>query len=94
MQEFIKASADVLDYQVDWSGWLSPIDDVIDTSTWVITPDNTMEVDSHTDDGEIATAWISGGNDQGNYTVTNTIVTTGGRTKTARIIIRVRDRLG
>ena len=74
--EFIKTEPGVIDYKVDWSDWLGV--DLITSSTWDIPADLVMdsEEESFTD----ATVWISGGNLNTVYQLTNIIETINGRT--------------
>lgn len=78
--EVFKAPGDVLDYMWNWADWL-PSGDSISVSTFTAASGITVEVSpaaSHT--GTSATVWIGGGTVDQTYTVTNQIVTTGGRT--------------
>jgi hypothetical protein len=69
---------EVLDYAVPWAPRLDPGDTIV-TSTWPVVPDGIVkESDSHTD--TVATIWLSGGTISTKYTLTNRIVTAGGRT--------------
>jgi hypothetical protein len=75
---FIKDPDAVLDYGFDWSDWLDG--DTISTSSWTIAPATlTKKSDSLTT--TTTTIWLSGGTVDVVYTVTNRIVTAGGRTE-------------
>lgn len=78
----------VLDYGIDWSAWLGT--DTIVASTWTvqagITKGNTSFSATRT------LVWLSGGTDGTDYTLTNRIVTAGGRTEERSLIIAVRNR--
>jgi hypothetical protein len=78
----------ILDYQVDWSEWLGA--DTISTSTWTVPAGLTLEAETET--GTTATVWLSGGTAGQSYTVTNRIVTDGGRTDDRSITIVVAER--
>lgn len=75
---FPKTSAEVLDYQVDWSSWLGS--DTVSGSEWAVTTG--LTIDSSSFDTTATTVWLSGGTVGSAYTVTNTITTAGLRTAT------------
>lgn len=85
---FLKDPDATLDYQTDWSGWLS--DDTISTSTWIVPDGITKNSDLNT--ATSATIWLSGGTAGERYPVVNRIVTAGGRTEDRTIQIVVTDR--
>lgn len=88
--EFIKHSDGVLDYIFDWTDWLESVGDTISTATFAVLPSGlTLGANSH--DGETATTWVSGGTNQGSYKIFCKIVTTGGRTETKHITVRIRN---
>lgn len=87
---FRKDPAAVLDYEVDWTAWLTEAGDTIDTSTWTVPDGITVDSDTHT--ATVATIWLSGGTLGTAYAVTNRITTAGGRTDERTIVILVRDR--
>lgn len=87
-QTFYKDPNAVLDYQIDWSDWLSS--DTISTSTWTV-PDG-LTKDSDTKTTTTTTIWLSGGTAGADYTVINRIVTAGARTEERSIFIKVRQR--
>jgi len=90
VQEFQKHEDDVLDYQFDWSEWLNPLGDTILSSQFSVEPIGPA-LTSPTNDNYTTKVWVGGGTDQGNYKLLNTITTTGGRTKTAHMTIRIRN---
>lgn len=75
----------VLDYQHDWSTWLGA--DTISTSTWTASG---LTVDSDSNTTTTATVWLSGGTTGQVVTVTNRVVTAGGRTEDIELVIRVK----
>jgi hypothetical protein len=81
---FIKDPNSVQDYVQPWDLG----DDTIATSTWIVGTGLTKDSDSHDDTS--ATLWLSGGTLGEEYTATNRITTTGGRTydRTIRFLIR------
>lgn len=84
----LKDPASVLDYKVDWSGWLA--DDTIDTSSWTVPVGVTKGADSHDDTS--ATVWLSGGTVDAVYKVTNRITTAAGRTDERSFTLAIRER--
>ena len=78
----------VLDYVVNWSPWLGT--DTITTSEWLVPAGLTKVTDSKT--ATSATIWLSGGTVGMNYTVTNRIVTVGGRTEDRSFTLRLQER--
>lgn len=88
INSFLKDPNAVLDYQIDWSKWLS--DDTISTSTWIV-PDGITK-DSDLSTTTLATIWLSGGTAGEKYPVVNRIVTSDGRTEDRTIWIICIDR--
>jgi hypothetical protein len=86
---FVKLLDEVKDYTLDWSDEL--VSDTISTSAWTISPTSSPPLveDSETNDTTTTTIWLSGGMIGEDYTLENTIVTTGGRTCVATIEVRV-----
>jgi len=85
---FVKDPDALLDYSVDWTGWLCS--DTIVTGTWAV-PSGITEVGSSNTD-EISTIWLSGGTNGQSYNITNRIITAGGRHDDRTITISVRDK--
>lgn len=91
MTLFQKDSSAVLDYGFDWSAWLG--NDTIDTSTWTVDTGIAVAADpapSHTN--TTTTVWLSGGTAGQTYTVTNRVITAGGRTDERSFQVLVMDR--
>ncbi len=85
MTLYEKDPSAVLDYQVNWATWLGT--DTISTSTWTVPTGLTKDSDTNTT--TTATAWLSGGTAGRTYTVTNRIVTAGGRTDERSFQVKV-----
>ena len=79
MKTFNKDPSAVLDFSIDWSGWLAS-GDSISTSTWSVATGITDDGGS-TNVAGVTTVWLSGGTAGSAYDVTNTIVTADGRTR-------------
>lgn len=87
-QTFIKDPAAVLDYTIDWTDWLEA--DTISSSSWTVPTGLTKASEGSTT--KKATVWLSGGTQARFYTVTNRVVTAGGRTDERSIVIVVEQR--
>lgn len=77
----------VLDYTFDWSAWL--VADTISTSTMT---GSGVTIASNTNTTTTATAWVTGGTLGKQATITNRIVTAGGRTDERTITLNIVDR--
>jgi hypothetical protein len=88
MSVYIKDPDAVLDYSIDWSGWLDG--DAIVTSTWSVA--GGITIDSTTNTSTVATVWLSGGSAGRSYKIVNHIVTSGGREDDRTLEIVVRER--
>jgi hypothetical protein len=86
---FQKDPDETADYYVEWSAALGT--DTISTSSWV-TPDGlTQEVSPAPGiSGTTTYIWLSGGTSPTDYSVENTIETTGGRTFQGHLLMQVR----
>lgn len=80
---------EVLDYTLRWSRRLDG--DTIDTSSWTI-DDDALEQESNSNTDTTTTVWLSGGTIGEKYTLTNRVVTAGGRTMEESVTIRIRER--
>ena len=89
MTTFIKDPDAVLDYSVDWSKWLAG--DQIEMSAWFVS-DPALEATGDSNTTTRATIWLTGGVAGQSYTVTNRILTSGGRTDDRSFTIQVQDR--
>lgn len=91
VREWCKAPADVMDVVIDWSATgigVLPTGDTIASSTWTVDAGITKGTTTNTTTS--TTCWVSGGTVGGNYLLTNTIVTAGGRTLTRCATVHVR----
>jgi hypothetical protein len=87
---FVKDPGDTLDYQIDFTDWLDG--DTISSSSWAVSPTGpTLSAQSVNGPNTITTCWVAGGTHGKDYQLTNTIVTTGGRTKQKSMTIQVRE---
>lgn len=88
---FEKDPSAVLDYQWDWSDWLSE-EETINTATVTAPTGLTVDSSSITGAGTTVTAWLSGGTAGQTYQVVNHIVTSDGREDDRMITIVVKER--
>jgi len=92
MKAFIKDPDATLDYEFNWLPWLGT--DTISDSAWAITPSGSAGIvtssESHTTTS--TRVFIEGGDVGEEYTLTNTINTTGSRTDERSIKIRIQER--
>ena len=78
----------VLDYRVDWESWLGA--DTMASSAWFISgPDALLVADSSSNSSTATTVWLSGGALYRQYTVTNRVTTSEGRTDDRSITVDV-----
>lgn len=85
-----KQPADLLDYDIDFTRWLTE-DDTITTAVVTVSPADELTAQSVFVDSPIVKVWLTGGVDGSTYTVTVTASTAGGRIKETDFRIRVRD---
>jgi hypothetical protein len=90
MNLFTKQSADQLDYDLDFSDWLTADDTITGVVATSDKPDE-LKVLSASISGPVAKLWIGGGLDGSTYKVTATIATQQGRIKELDFKIRVRN---
>lgn len=88
---FVKDPIAVLDYQIDWSAWLTGGETIV-TSTWTVPTGIVKDSDNHTT--VLTTIWLSGGTTGMRYLLTNRIVTNAipPRTDERTITIAVKER--
>jgi len=81
-----KSPNELLDYQINWSAEL--VTDTVTSSSWTISDASLVE-DHATTGPQTATIWLKNGTPNNTYTVTNTIMTAGGRTFVQAVNIKV-----
>lgn len=90
MNLFQKQPADQLDYDMDFSDWLTESDTITSAEAVSSIPEE-LEVLSVLVDSPIVKVWIAGGLDGTTYKVTSTIATSEGRIKELEFKIRVKE---
>lgn len=86
---FSKQAVEVLDYDVDYSDWLTPGDNVLSADTQVEPQGLTVDA-VFVNDPRIK-IWLSGGADGATYKLTVTTHTADGRVKQDEIKIKIKD---
>ncbi len=85
-----KTPAATLDFQQDWTSWLST-GDTISASSWTV--ETGLTVDSESNTTTAGTAVISGGTAGKTYKVENTVTTANGLDETMTWFVKVQTRL-
>lgn len=87
---YLKQPADVMDYDLDYSEWLTPGDNV-DSTVIDIAPSGALEAVSVFVQDPRIKLWLSGGTTGTTYKVTATTTTADGRIKQDEFRIKVKD---
>lgn len=92
LAKFEKQPADVQDFDIDFTEWLTGMSDTAPgpTGATVVADDGLTILATTLSDG-VVKVWTSGGTDGVTYKITATVDTVGGRTKQAEIKIKVRE---
>lgn len=90
MNLFQKQPADQLDYDLDFSDWLTDEDTITGAVATSSVPEELI-VQSVSISGSVVKIWIAGGVSGATYKITATITTSLGRIKELEFKIRVRD---
>jgi hypothetical protein len=92
LARFQKQPAEIQDYDIDFSEWLS---DLADTAPGpngsVVTVEAGLTILYSTLTNGVVKVWTSGGTDGTTYKITATLTTTGSRVKQAEIKIKVKE---
>lgn len=93
MSTYVKDPDAILDYGFDWSDWLQD-GETITASVWAIDPSDSpgLAKDSDSFSDSATTAWLSGGEADTDYVVTNHITTSENREDDRSHRIKVRQR--
>jgi TRAP-type uncharacterized transport system substrate-binding protein len=89
MTIFRKDPEAVLDFAIDWSDWLQPLETIV---SYVITVPTGIVKDSASEASGVITMWLSGGTAGTYYSVEVKIVTNAGRTDERTMKISVEER--
>lgn len=86
---FIKQPIEVQDYVIDFSTWLTGLNDTVQSHT--VAADTGIVVDSSVMTGGAVQIWLSGGTNGVTYKITVTLTTVQGRVKQSEFKIKVKD---
>jgi hypothetical protein len=96
LAKYEKQPAEVKDYDIDYSDWLIPAEDTIDTIATTVTSETqavpTLEVDYTQNTITVAKLWISGGTVGTQYKITVLMTSEGGRIDESELIFSIKDR--
>lgn len=93
---FFKQPVEVLDYDFVYADWLAQRNDTIASvevfaDAGIVVGDGTNGADPPSFLNGVVKAWLLGGEDKQRYKVTCIMTSTGGRIKSAEIIIQVKE---
>ncbi len=89
LEKFTKQPADVQDYDIDFSEYLTSMGDIALSQVTSADPGITLVYSMLT--GAVVKVFLSGGITGASYKVTTTLTTMGGRVKQAEIVIKVKE---
>lgn len=91
-----KQPAEYKDYDIDYSQWLTPADDVIDAVTATVTSETeaspTLEVNLIQNTVYVSKLWVAGGTVGVKYKITVLMTTDDGRIDESELIFNIKDR--
>jgi len=87
--KFVKQPIEVQDYVVDFSTWLTGLNDTVQSHT--VAAETGIVVNSSVMTGGAVQIWLSGGTDGMTYKVTVTLTTVQGRVKQSEFKIKVKE---
>lgn len=90
MSSYVQDPDDKLDYQIDWTTFLTDGETV--SSYTLTSSDAAFVISGDSEASGVVTYWVTGGTDGSNYKVTCHIVTSAGREKDATDTFLVRQR--
>ena len=91
-----KQPAEYKDYDIDYSKWLTPADDVINTVTATVTSATqaspTLAVNLIQNTVYVTKLWVTGGTVGTKYKITVLMTSDGGRIDESELIFNIKDR--
>lgn len=84
----IKSATDHLDYDINYSRWLSSGDSLLDAN---VTSEDGLIIDSVGVSSSVVKIWVSGGETSKSYDITITVTTMQGRTLTSAFNMRITE---
>jgi hypothetical protein len=96
LEKFVKQPSEVKDYDIDYTAWLTPINDEVDTTAIAIVctsdpQDSSLVCDSIMLTPSSVKLWISGGTNGQKYKLTATTSTTGGRVDESELVFTIKE---
>lgn len=96
LKRLIKQPGDFKDYDVDYTPWLTPINDTLDQATITVEcltdpADTSLVVDRYGVSAQRIKLWLRDGTAGNVYLITIKATTSGGRTDESELIFTVRD---
>jgi hypothetical protein len=92
LAKFEKQPADVQDFDIDFTEWLTGMSDTAPGPTGVtVVTETGLTIDLVVLTNGVVKVWTSGGTDGVTYKITATLTTVGGRTKQAEIRVKVKE---
>jgi hypothetical protein len=92
LAKFEKQPADVQDFDIDFTEWLTGMADTAPGPTGsTVTAETGLTVVASVLANGVVKVWTSGGTDGVTYKITATLNTVGGRTKQAEIKVKVKE---
>lgn len=93
--KFVKQPLEILDYEFDFVAWLADRADNINSFTVTAAPETVgasdLTLSNKTTSAGVVRYFAAGGANGVRYKVTCTIVTTGGRTKEAEMLVSIKE---
>lgn len=87
--KFTKQPVEIQDYDFDFTDYLTSVSDTVASHSAVAETGVTIPTTSR--NGNVVKVFVSGGEDGGQYKISATITTAGGRVKQGDIIIKVKE---
>lgn len=87
-----KDTDEVLDYQLNWAPRLVPRDYIISSQWFINNNSPTLVIETDSFSRTATTVWLSGGDTGTTFTLTNRVVTFGGRTMDQTVSIKIADK--
>lgn len=87
---FTKQPAEIQDYDIDYSEWLTAGDNVSSVAVTIL-PATNLVLDSQYNNDPVVKLWFSGGTDGVKYKITVRTTTADGRLKEDEFFIKVKD---
>jgi hypothetical protein len=96
LEKHVKQSAEAKDYDINYTDWLTPIQDTVNTAVAAIDcltapVDAALVCDSIDVEPTYVKFWVSGGTPGKKYKLTSLVTTVGGRTDESELIFTIKE---